>query len=208
METKTLHEKLAIIQGEISVPKSKFNEFGKYKYREADDILKAAMPFTKAMGLVITQTDDIVMIGQRIYVKATASISDGKDAISASAFAREPEVKKGMDESQITGTASSYARKNAMGGLLGLNGIPDSDSATTDKGMTAPKNKPISNELCDTVIPYGANEGLSFKEVSTKELLDLCNKIIKVNKDEGIEIPKEEQEFMTKVKTYLKGGKK
>ena len=122
-----LIQKLNQIQKTLKAPKNQLNKFGGYKYRNCEDILEALKGVLPA-GVVVTVQDDITIIGDRVYVKATAKISDGKDAIETSAFAREPLQKKGMDESQITGAASSYARKYALNGLFLIDDTKDADS--------------------------------------------------------------------------------
>ncbi|TYC49637.1 hypothetical protein ESZ50_05700 [Weissella muntiaci] len=125
----TIPEKLLKVQTELKAPKGQFNTFGKYKYRSAEDILEAVKPLLQTNELTITLSDEPVLIGNRIYIKATATAGIGEEgAVSVSAFAREPESKKGMDESQITGTASSYARKYALNGLLLIDDNKDADS--------------------------------------------------------------------------------
>lgn len=123
-------EKLSAIQQNMKAPKNLYNSFGKYKYRNAEGILEAFKPYEKEYNVMLTLTDDVVMIGSRIYVKATAALSDceSETCIRVSAFARESEEKKGMDESQITGTASSYARKYALNGLFLLDDTKDADT--------------------------------------------------------------------------------
>ena len=123
-------EKLSAIQQNMKAPKNLYNSFGKYKYRNAEGILEAFKPYEKEYSVMLTLTDDVVMIGTRIYVKATALLSDceSEACIQVSAFARESEEKKGMDESQITGTASSYARKYALNGLFLLDDAKDADT--------------------------------------------------------------------------------
>ena len=123
--------KLAQIQSEIKVPKGQFNNFGKYKYRSCEDIVEAVKPILNSHGFCLTITDEIVLIGERYYVKATASIWDGTENYSATAFAREEEIKKGMDSAQVTGAASSYARKYALNGLFAIDDTKDAD---TNKG--------------------------------------------------------------------------
>ena len=122
--------KLMRIQTKIKAPKNLYNSFGKYKYRNAESICEAVKPFLEAEGCVLLLSDEIVAVGDRIYVKATATIKDCSSdmEISVSAFARESEEKKGMDDSQITGTASSYARKYALNGLFLLDDTKDADS--------------------------------------------------------------------------------
>lgn len=126
----TVREKLAAVQAALKAPKSQFNSFGKYAYRSCEDILEAVKPHLAAVGLILTLSDDIVHCGDRIYIKATACVKDTEtlDAEYTSAYAREPETKKGMDDSQITGTASSYARKYALNGLFCIDDAKDADT--------------------------------------------------------------------------------
>jgi hypothetical protein len=119
---------LAEIQQKLKAPKGQFNDFGKYNYRNCEDILEAVKPLLAEYGATIVLTDDIVLIGNRYYVKATAILSDGVISYSTCAFARESETKKGMDESQITGSSSSYARKYALNGLFAIDDTDDADS--------------------------------------------------------------------------------
>ncbi|MCP3698974.1 MAG: ERF family protein, partial [Aliivibrio sp.] len=109
--SKELIAKLAVIQKTLKAPKGQFNKFGKYKYRSCEDILEGLKLVLD--GLVVTVEDDVKIVGDRVYIKSTATLTDGESSISNSAFARESLTKKGMDDSQITGTASSYARKYA-----------------------------------------------------------------------------------------------
>lgn len=126
---KTLVEKLAKIQKDLKAPKNQRNSFGGYNYRSCEDILEAVKPLLE--GLILTLNDEIIQVGTRVYVKATATITDGENSISTSANAREPESKKGMDESQITGAASSYARKYALNGLFDIDDTKDADATNT-----------------------------------------------------------------------------
>jgi hypothetical protein len=127
MAAKTLQQKLIEIQTELKAPKSQFNKFGGYNYRNCEDILEAVKPLCAKHEIVPLLSDEIVMIGDRFYIKATAKVTDGKDEISTTAFARESKDKKGMDESQITGSASSYARKHALNGLFCIDDTKDAD---------------------------------------------------------------------------------
>ena len=122
---KTLTERLAAIQRTLNAPKNQENKFGGYKYRSCEDILMAVKPLLE--GLAITISDEVTSVGDRIYVKATATITDGENHISTTAFAREAASRKGMDESQITGATSSYARKYALNGLLLIDDNKDAD---------------------------------------------------------------------------------
>lgn len=123
--------KLSIIQSEIKAPKGQMNKFGNYKYRSCEDIVEAAKPVLAKYGAYLTLSDEIVCIGTRFYVKATATISDGSVIHECTAFAREEESKKGMDGAQITGAASSYARKYALNGLFAIDDTKDSDATNT-----------------------------------------------------------------------------
>lgn len=116
------------IQAELKAPKGQFNSFGKYRYRSCEDIVEAVKPVLAKYGYHLNLTDDMVQVGDRIYVKAVASVRNGTDTVeSATAFARESLDKKGMDDSQITGTASSYARKYALNGLFAIDDTKDAD---------------------------------------------------------------------------------
>lgn len=120
---------LQAIQTELKAPKGQYNKFGDYKYRSCEDILEAVKPILAKHGANLILTDEIDMRGDRFYVRATAVLRVGEKVIGTStAFAREPEDKKGMDASQITGTASSYARKYALNGLLLIDDTKDEDS--------------------------------------------------------------------------------
>ena len=134
-------KELQIIQSQLKAPKSQYNQFGKYKYRSCEDILEAVKPLLEEQKCTLTLTDDIVMVGDRIYVKATATIKtiDGGSQCSVTAFAREEAEKKGMDSSQVTGAASSYARKYALNGLFCIDDVKDGDVTNTGdkKGNTA-----------------------------------------------------------------------
>ena len=134
-----LHEKLLAIQTKLKAPKGQYNKFGNFNYRSAEDILEAVKPLNAEQGVLLTITDEIKEVGGRIYVVATATVSDGTDTLQVSAFAREPENKKGMDESQITGATSSYARKYALNGLYA---IDDNKDADTDEHKQQQENAP------------------------------------------------------------------
>jgi len=126
-----LTKKLSQIQQQLKAPKSQYNTFGKYKYRNCEDILQAVC--------ILVLQDEVVQIGERYYVKATASIRDDGAIESATAYAREEEVKKGMDGCQITGTASSYARKYALNGLLAIDDTRDDDTRPPDDNTESVK---------------------------------------------------------------------
>jgi len=126
-------EKIVAIQSELKAPKGQYNSFGKYNYRSCEDILEGVKPLLTKHGLVLTIQDSIDLIGDRFYVKATATITDGKEQLSTSAYARESLDKKGMDASQVTGATSSYARKYALNGLLAIDDTKDADTMDNSK---------------------------------------------------------------------------
>ncbi len=140
-----IYKKLLQLQVELKAPKNLYNSFGKYKYRNAEGILEAVKPFLKKYGLAVMITDEIVAVEGRVYVKATVTVIDIEtgDHISASAMARESEEKKGMDASQVTGTASSYARKYALNGIFLLDDTKDAD---TDEYHQQTSGKPAETE--------------------------------------------------------------
>ena len=140
-----LFEVLSKIQKEMKAPKSQFNAFGKYKYRSCEDILEAVKPFLN--GTVLYISDEMVLIGERYYIKATATLRNGDDAVSVTAYAREEAEKKGMDSSQITGAASSYARKYALNGLFLIDDTKDSDATNEHGKGEAANSKPKGNQV-------------------------------------------------------------
>lgn len=121
--------KLIAVQSALKAPKGQYNSFGKYNYRSCEDILEAVKPLLKTNGLALVVKDEIIEIAGRVYVKATAQVLDENGAeISTTAFAREPNEKKGMDDSQVTGSSSSYARKYALNGLFAIDDNKDADT--------------------------------------------------------------------------------
>ncbi|MGX9821722.1 ERF family protein [Lactococcus lactis] len=125
---KNITQKLIKVQSELKAPKGQHNDFGSYYYRSAEDILEAVKPLLFEQGLLMTITDIIEQIGERYYIQAKVILTDGEDTVEVTGYARESLNKKGMDDSQITGTASSYARKYAMNGLFLIDDTKDSDS--------------------------------------------------------------------------------
>jgi len=151
-----IYEKLAIIQEKISVPKNNVNDYGKYNYRSCEDILAAVKPFLKETGTVLTLDDELVLINERYYVKATATLvsveeKDGAlDSITNCAYAREAETKAGMDQSQITGSCSSYARKYALAGLFLLDSEKDADTRDNREPEERPTEEKMAKKITDT----------------------------------------------------------
>lgn len=139
----SVYEKLAVVQRELKAPKGQFNSFGKYKYRSCEDILEALKPVLGKHGCAVTLSDEVVQVGERFYIRATASIMDCESGERAfnTAFAREDADKKGMDGSQITGTASSYARKYALNGLFLIDDTKDADTDAYHEQTTGEKPK-------------------------------------------------------------------
>ena len=132
-----VYEKLIAIQSELKAPKSQYNNFGKYAYRNCEDILEALKPLLKEHKSTIYISDEIVTVLERFYVKATVTFIDAEtgEKITNTAYAREEESKKGMDGSQVTGASSSYARKYALNGMFAIDDTKDSDfTNTTVKG--------------------------------------------------------------------------
>ena len=158
-------KELISIQSELKAPKSQFNKFGGYKYRKAEDILEAVKPLLAKQKCTLIITDDVVLIGNRIYVKATATIKNEKgECETTTGWAREEETKKGMDGSQITGTSSSYARKYALNGLLAIDDNQDSD--TTNDGQHQAAQQQTQTQAQQTASQQfnsnDLNEGLAY----------------------------------------------
>ena len=164
-----LHEKLLAIQTKLKAPKGQYNSFGKYSYRSAEDILEAVKPLNAEQGVLLTITDEIKEIGGRVYVVATATVSDGTDELKVSAFAREPENKKGMDESQITGATSSYARKYALNGLYA---IDDNKDADTDEHKQQQENAPKKQQAQKQQAQKQQQQEQGFTEQELHELVE------------------------------------
>ena len=157
-------KELIAIQSELKAPKSQFNKFGGYKYRKAEDILEAVKPLLAKQKCTLIITDDVVLIGNRIYVKATATIKNEKgECETTNGWAREEETKKGMDGSQITGASSSYARKYALNGLFAIDDNADSDTTNDGQQQTQQQaqthaQQPASNQFNSNDL----NEGLGY----------------------------------------------
>ena len=186
-----MNEKLIHIQSRLKAPKGNYNSFGKYKYRSCEDILEAVKPLLVEEGLTLTLSDEIEHIGDRYYVRATASLYENDNLIAiVSAYAREEDTKKGMDTSQITGTASSYARKYALNGLFLIDDTKDADTdeyasqtaheeyATTTEKKTLMRlcedlNVDISNILCQV----GVIDGKKMTAKQHAQALEILKKI-------------------------------
>lgn len=164
-------KELIAIQSELKAPKTQFNKFGGYKYRKAEDILEAVKPLLAKQKCTLIITDDIVLVGNRIYVKATATIKNEKgECETSTGWAREEETKKGMDGSQITGASSSYARKYALNGLLAIDDNADSDTTNDGQHQIAQQQaqaKPqTTNSGGSQLHPDNLKEGLYYLNLS------------------------------------------
>lgn len=149
---------LASIQMELKAPKGQYNSFGKYAYRSCEDILEAVKPLLAKHGLTLMLMDKPVAVGSRIYIEATAKLMGGssEDAVEVTAYAREPDDKKGVDASQITGTASSYARKYALNGLFLIDDTKDTD---TDEYKAQTSSKAPTSSKVQTSSKAASTEG-------------------------------------------------
>lgn len=157
-------KELIAIQSELKAPKSQFNKFGGYKYRKAEDILEAVKPLLTKQKCTLIITDDVVLIGNRIYVKATATIKNEKGEFeTTTGWAREEETKKGMDGSQITGASSSYARKYALNGLFAIDDNADSDTTNDGQQQTQQQAQTQAQQTASNQFnPNDLNEGLGY----------------------------------------------
>ena len=178
-----LHEKLLAIQTKLKAPKGQYNKFGNFNYRSAEDILEAVKPLNAEQGVLLTITDEIKEVCGRIYVVATATVSDGTDELKVSAFAREPENKKGMDESQITGATSSYARKYALNGLYA---IDDNKDADTDEHKQQQENAP-KKQQAQKQQQQKHQQQQQPKEPTEKELHEVVEKYVRNIEALGVE---------------------
>lgn len=172
-------EKIVAIQSELKAPKGQYNSFGKYNYRSCEDILEGVKPLLAKHGLVLTIRDGIELIGDRYYVKATATITDGKEQLSTDAYARESLDKKGMDASQVTGSTSSYARKYALNGLLAIDDTKDADTMDNSK-------KPIQ-QTQETVYNWSTLKARATQGgISEDDLKHYLKETLKVNESKDM----------------------
>jgi hypothetical protein len=166
------YQKLQTIQFELKAPKSQYNGFGKYNYRNQEDILEAVKPLLYKYGLVMNISDDIREIAGRIYVEATVRVSDKDNTTYTTALAREEENKKGMDSAQLTGATSSYARKYALNGMFLIDDTKDSDSTNTH-GKAAKPSLDVGTDAFSKAVKFveggGALSAIESKYELTKE---------------------------------------
>ena len=146
---KTIHEKLVHIQSNLKVEKGRTNNFGKYKYRNLEDIFQGLKPLLKETGCVLTVSDEIKEINGFNYICATATLRDDDKACTTTGYAREAVTKKGMDDSQITGATSSYARKYALNGLFAIDDTADADTMDNSDHVAGELSKPQIDKLLE-----------------------------------------------------------
>lgn len=209
---QTFLERVSLLITELKAPKSQRNNFGKYNYRSAEDILEAVKPLANNYGLVPKLSDEPVMIGDWHYIKATASIKDvktGEEEI-ATAYAREPLTKKGMDESQITGTASSYARKYAMNGLYQIDDTKDADSDEYTEQVKQATPKPITKsqqealqKRSDEIAKMAKLESKNFFDQITEKKIGYSVDISKVNTEQLGTLTR----YLNELEKYYQGKK-
>ena len=147
----SFHKKIGSIQFELKAPKSQYNAFGKYKYRNAEDILEAVKPLLNKYEMCMSVSDDIVEVGGRIYVKATVKVYDDSNYVETTAFAREEENKKGQDSAQLTGGTSSYARKYALNGMFLIDDTKDADATNTHGKELEKPSAPVARSTKATL---------------------------------------------------------
>lgn len=172
-------KRVGMAQSELKAPKNQYNSFGKYNYRSCEDILEAAKPINKKNGLVLLLTDKPVCIGQRYYIEATARLYDieSEQFIEATASAREADTKKGMDDSQVTGTASSYARKYALNGLYNIDDTKDADTDAYKKQTTTNTTAAPEYKCSDCGKPFEAfRDPTSGKTYTPAEVFQMAKK--------------------------------
>jgi hypothetical protein len=158
--------KLVKVQNELKAPKSQYNSFGKYSYRNCEDILEALKPLLNEVKAIVNISDEIILIGERYYVKATVKFIDAEtgEVVEASAMAREEETKKGMDASQLTGSTSSYARKYALNGLFAIDDTKDADTTNTHGKENV---KSLSEAQLKRMYVIGKNAGYENSKVDS-----------------------------------------
>ena len=167
-EGKPIYAALMAVQAELKAPKNQHNSFGKYDYRSAEDIIEAVKPLLKENGLVLNMADEVVLVGDRYYIKATVSVTDivTGESVQTSALAREAAQKKGMDESQVTGTASSYARKYALNGLFAIDDNRDADTDEYARQTRGSVNDELRSKAMHSLVTEMQRVGASGEEVS------------------------------------------
>jgi hypothetical protein len=181
--------KLVKIQAELKAPKNQMNAFGKYKYRSAEDIIEAVKPILFKNNCALLISDEIVQVADRVYVKATAMLIDENNEelpIQVYGWAREEEVKKGMDAAQITGSASSYARKYALNGLFAIDDTKDADSTNEHKDEVGEEKRMklitlLENTIWDETLK--SKQAIKISAYTTNDQYDKAYRIILANQN-------------------------
>lgn len=171
-------ETLKTIQAELKAPKGNYNQFGKYHYRNCEDILEAVKPLCAKYDSVLTLSDKPVLIGERYYIEATATLRTPRNCFEVRAYAREEDTKKGMDASQITGAASSYARKYALNGLFCIDDTKDADTPKGEPAAGAQQNS--KQDQNQTISSFQVDEVVELCDKHHKDTADMC-KYFKIN---------------------------
>lgn len=181
------YSKLIKVQATLNAPKGQYNSFGKYNYRSCEDIMGAVKPLLAEHGLVQFVSDEIVQIGDRFYVKATVTVTDGKDSHSVSGFARESLTKKGMDDAQVTGATSSYARKYALNGMYNIDDTKDADTNEYREQAKQKANQQVKQQATgfnpSECLSKFTSAASSANEAMLKTLFGQCWKDLSNNKD-------------------------
>ena len=181
--------KLVNIQAELKAPKNQVNSFGKYKYRSAEDIIEAVKPILFKYQTALLISDEVVQVADRVYVKATAMLIDETNEelpIKVYGWAREEEVKKGMDAAQITGSASSYARKYALNGLFAIDDNKDADSTNEHKDEVGEEKRMKLIALLENTIwdeSLKSKQAIKISAYTTNEQYDKAHRIILANQN-------------------------
>ena len=194
-----LQKKLNEIQQKLKAPKNQFNGFGKYKYRNCEDILEAVKPLLN--GAVLTISDYIKQVGDRYYIKAVATLTDGEETINTTAYAREPCINKGMNEAQITGATSSYARKYALNGLFLIDDTKDAD--TMDNKVYPPIKENLETTVEEPLRPYRAKLWEKLKNTTGKTELKEDEILKVISAKAGITIKNKTELLEEKCKAIL-----
>jgi len=203
-EGKAIYAALQAVQRDLKAPKGQYNSFGKYKYRSCEDIVEAVKPLLNDNGLILTMSDDVICVTDRVYIKATCKVIDVAtgDSIESSAMAREALQKKGMDESQVTGTASSYARKYALNGLFAIDDTKDAD--TNEYRQTAQNGTGQARRASPSNYTNGTNKAAQNGDLMAKAKHSLKTEVERIGCtwDEvkaiaGLKIKKAEAKDMT-----------
>ena len=187
--TKKKPMKLVNIQAELKAPKNQVNSFGKYKYRSAEDIIEAVKPILFKHQTALLISDEVVQVADRVYVKATAMLIDETNEelpIKVYGWAREEEVKKGMDAAQITGSASSYARKYALNGLFAIDDTKDADSTNEHKDEVGEEKRMKLIALLENTIwdeSLKSKQAIKISAYTTNEQYDKAHRIILANQN-------------------------